>query len=498
MTSGGSSGIGPTEIPDEFVQFMLHQTNGSAIERERIASELRQALMAAPVVPGGNERRPAFVGPPATQMSATGTARIANTLPRFVGFQDVQHPEEFLNKVDNFCLINGIALEDRVRRVFTTALDGSAKLWHRFAGPFATWDAFVTAFRRKFASADEKKRLKEELEARTQHPEENLKEFIYVISELYDRIGEEVADDVKVDRVLRRMHPQLQDLVAGSTFSSLKALADAADGLMERVRRRLQYRPPPPKTNQVACDLAYSAHCMPDAMAVPQHSAAVVSAPNAGWTVPGGNERRPAFVGPPATQMSATGTAPIANTLPRFVGFQDVQHPEEFLNKVDNFCLINGIALEDRVRRVFTAALDGSAKLWHRFAGPFATWDAFVTAFRRKFASADEKKRLKEELEARTQHPEENLKEFIYVISELYDRIGEKVADDVKVDRVLRRMHPPAAGLGSGVHLLKLEGPGGCGRWPDGASAAPATISASSTQNKSGRVRLGIFGTLHA
>ncbi|KAL3248501.1 hypothetical protein MRX96_056448 [Rhipicephalus microplus] len=53
---------------------------------------------------------------------------------------------------------------------------------------------------------------------------------------------------------------------------------------MERVRRRLQYRPPPPKTNQVARDLAYSAHGMSDAMAVPQHSAAVVSAPNASWT----------------------------------------------------------------------------------------------------------------------------------------------------------------------------------------------------------------------
>ncbi|KAL3183329.1 hypothetical protein MRX96_000304 [Rhipicephalus microplus] len=213
--------------------------------------------------------------------------------------------------------------------------------------------------------------------------------------------------------------------------------------------------------------------------------------------VPEGNERRLAFVGPPATQMSATVTAPIATTLPRFAGFQDVRHPEEFLSKVDNFCLINDIALEDRVR-VVTAALDGSAKLWHRFAGPFATWDAFVTAFRREFALADEKKRLTEELEARTQHPEENLKEFVYVISEFYDRIREEVADDVKidraVDRVLRQMHPPAARLGSGVHLLKLEGPGGCGRWPDGASAAPATISASSTQNKSGRARLRIFG----
>ncbi|KAH8021086.1 hypothetical protein HPB51_012370 [Rhipicephalus microplus] len=89
------------------------------------------------------------------------------------------------------------------------------------------------AFRREFASADVTKRLKDELEACTQHFVENLKEFIYVITEFYDRIGEEVADDIKVDRVLRQMHIQLQDLVAGSTFSCLKALADVADGLMK-------------------------------------------------------------------------------------------------------------------------------------------------------------------------------------------------------------------------------------------------------------------------
>ncbi|XP_037504967.1 uncharacterized protein LOC119381049 [Rhipicephalus sanguineus] len=80
------------------------------------------------------------------------------------------------------------------------------------------------------------------------------------------------------------MHPQLQDLVAGSTFSSLKALADAADGLMERVRRRLQYRPPPPKTNQVARDLAYSAHACLTQWQCPSTPQQSSSAPNAGWT----------------------------------------------------------------------------------------------------------------------------------------------------------------------------------------------------------------------
>ncbi|KAL3183331.1 hypothetical protein MRX96_000306 [Rhipicephalus microplus] len=158
-----------------------------------------------------------------------------------------------------------------------------------------------------------------------------------------------------------------------------------------------------------------------------------------------------------------TVTSPITTTLLRFAGFRDVQTPEESLIKVDNFCLNNGIPTEDRVRCVVIAALDGSAKLWHRFAGPFTTWDDFVAAFRQKFASADEKKRLKDELEVRIQHPEENLKEFIYVISEFYAQIREEVVDDVKVDRMLRQMHPPAARLGSRVYLLKFEGFGECG-----------------------------------
>ncbi|KAL3250558.1 hypothetical protein MRX96_055461 [Rhipicephalus microplus] len=237
--------------------------------------------MAAPVVPRGNERRPAFVGPPATQMSATMTVPIATTLPRFAGFQDVQHPEELLSKVDNFCLINGIAPEDRVRRVVTTALDGSAKLWHRFAGPFATLDAFVTAFRREFASADENKRLKEELEARTQHPEENLKEFFLCYFRVLRPNWRGGCRRRQCPQSAAPNAPPAARLGNRVHLLKLEGPANAADGLMKRVWRRLQYRPPPPKTNQVARGLAYSAHEISDAMAVPQHSAAVVSAPNA-------------------------------------------------------------------------------------------------------------------------------------------------------------------------------------------------------------------------
>ncbi|KAH7981471.1 hypothetical protein HPB49_024447 [Dermacentor silvarum] len=92
------------------------------------------------------------------------------------------------------------------------------------------------------------------------HPEENLKEFIYVISAYYDRIGETVPKEENVQRVLRQMHPQLRDLAEGSTFTTLRELATEADGLMERAWRRWQYKPPPPPTNQVAKDLAFQPH----------------------------------------------------------------------------------------------------------------------------------------------------------------------------------------------------------------------------------------------
>lgn len=138
MTTEGPSGIKLTEIRDEFMQFMLRQVNGSAMVCERLAAELREVLMAALVIPVSDERQPAFVRPPASATLMTVTLPVATS---FTGFMNVQTPEEFFSKADKFCQINGIPTKDRVRRVVAAALDGSVKLWYRFAGtaPNASW-----------------------------------------------------------------------------------------------------------------------------------------------------------------------------------------------------------------------------------------------------------------------------------------------------------------------------------------------------------------------
>ncbi|KAG0423075.1 hypothetical protein HPB47_001128 [Ixodes persulcatus] len=247
-----------------------------------MAAHVRQLLFATPIRAAKAEAAP-FVAAAVTEASttvdqdSTRPRLVTVQPPKFIGFGDLQSPDEFLDHLENVCLVHGVKLEDRLSRVVPAALQGSAKLWFRFTEDFADWSTFATAFRKEFAPVDEKKRLKEELRLRTQHPEENLKQFIYVIASYYDRIGDDVTEAEKVERVLEQMHPQFQDFCAGKTFASLKELAQAADGLMERVWRRVQYVSPPQPTNQVARDLAfYSKSATTHA---PAQSAAVAAAP---------------------------------------------------------------------------------------------------------------------------------------------------------------------------------------------------------------------------
>lgn len=108
---------------------------------------------------------------------------------------------------------------------------------------FASWEALTVAFIAEFSSIDTKHHLKQELELRTQYPEENLKEFIYTIAAYYDQIGGEVAQSEKLDHVLWGMPSQLQDLVESKQFANLAEIDKAADSLMEHAWRQLQYKP---------------------------------------------------------------------------------------------------------------------------------------------------------------------------------------------------------------------------------------------------------------
>ncbi|KAL3210471.1 hypothetical protein MRX96_008715 [Rhipicephalus microplus] len=131
---------------------------GTAMERQRIAVVVRDRVTATPLP----------------------------TAPHLL--------KEFLERLENFCLVTGVAADKRLTRMVPAALESGEKLWWQFVCGFNSWKQFTAAFRSEFLSIDARHRLKAELEQRTQHPEENLKEFIYVIAMFYDRIRKEVSE----------------------------------------------------------------------------------------------------------------------------------------------------------------------------------------------------------------------------------------------------------------------------------------------------------------
>lgn len=270
--NGNVSAPSGQATPDNVVQELLALTSGSTMDRERMAVQVRDLLMNTPVA--SPEDR-------ASQQGSMPWKCLNLSLPKFIGYEDTQTPKEFLEKLEMFCSLTGVPQDKRLRQVLPAALEGTAKLWWKFTGGFDNWESFVQEFQSEFASVDYKHRLKEELERRTQHPQENLKHFIHVIAEFYDRIGEPVPDHEKVLRVRRQMHPKFQDLSEHMVFANLQEMAKAAGSIMERAWHRLRYVPPPSKGDQAAKDLAFVEHHDPSTKvsAVPCTQTAVTATP---------------------------------------------------------------------------------------------------------------------------------------------------------------------------------------------------------------------------
>ncbi|KAL3183736.1 hypothetical protein MRX96_033814 [Rhipicephalus microplus] len=112
----------PTTAADDMprlqglVEELLLGTDGSAMERERIATVVRDRVMATPLPTAPHVGAWAGVAntgavPRATDDSAPRLA--AAHLPRYSGARDLQSPEEFLERLENFCLMTGVAADKR-------------------------------------------------------------------------------------------------------------------------------------------------------------------------------------------------------------------------------------------------------------------------------------------------------------------------------------------------------------------------------------------------
>ncbi|KAH6932245.1 hypothetical protein HPB50_004047 [Hyalomma asiaticum] len=145
--------------------------------------------------------------------------------------------------------LRAMRLDDSVMvaSVLPVSLTAQAARWYRLVGFQArSMEEFRTLFRSEFLPPDYERRVRRELELRTQHPDESLLECIRALQELYLLADPMAPDTEKVERATRQAHPTFAAYLRSDRYRNLNDLASDAKRIQGDILAAQTYRPPPP------------------------------------------------------------------------------------------------------------------------------------------------------------------------------------------------------------------------------------------------------------
>lgn len=180
-------------------------------------------------------------------------------VPTYRGYADKASAMDFLDDLRKYQRAMGMSDREILERIPPIALVDKAARWFRLVGDQpGTLDQFREAFRREFLPADYERRMRRELEQRTQHPDESLLEFVRAMQELFELAEPSAPNAERVERVIRQSHPTFAAYLRGSRFRDLNELASEARRLQGDILAARAYRPPPPASAALEPRCAWS------------------------------------------------------------------------------------------------------------------------------------------------------------------------------------------------------------------------------------------------
>ncbi|KAM7309830.1 hypothetical protein ISCGN_006815 [Ixodes scapularis] len=168
------------------------------------------------------------------------------TVPVYMGYDDVESVADFLGELQTYHLASGTSEAFIAERIVPLALQASARCWLGSQAPLTSLADFQTKLREEFLPAGYATQILRELEARTQHPDESLVWYVWVIQELFKRADPKSPESDRVARVRRQCHPRYHVYLINRTFETIEELARGARLIEEALHAERNYVPPPP------------------------------------------------------------------------------------------------------------------------------------------------------------------------------------------------------------------------------------------------------------
>ncbi|KAM7294068.1 uncharacterized protein ISCGN_023609 [Ixodes scapularis] len=173
------------------------------------------------------------------------------TVPVYTGYGDTKSVADFLGELDTYKAASGASESLIIKRILPLALQSSAACWLRLQTTFTSIAEFERRFRDEFLPPGYEYQILRELESRTQHPNENLVQYVRAIQELTRRAKPDALESESIARVIRQCHPKYHAYLHGRTFGTLEELARHARGTEEIFLAKQNYLPPPLPENSL-------------------------------------------------------------------------------------------------------------------------------------------------------------------------------------------------------------------------------------------------------
>ncbi|KAH6938170.1 hypothetical protein HPB50_007342 [Hyalomma asiaticum] len=228
---GGEQARDPSPAAPAMEQTPLHATAAQLLQ------VLLEAARSQPCALVGDSQSP--------QPSVPSSLRVH--LPEYSGYSDRISAMEYLEALHRYQ--QAMRLDDSVMlaSVLPVSLTAQAARWYRLVGFQArSMEEFRTLFRSEFLPPDYERRMRRELELRTQHPDESLLEYIRALQELYLLADPMAPDAEKVERAIRQAHPTFAAYLRSDRYRNLNDLASDAKRIQGDILAAQTYRPPPP------------------------------------------------------------------------------------------------------------------------------------------------------------------------------------------------------------------------------------------------------------
>lgn len=133
-----------------------------------------------------------------------------------------------------------------VLRGLSSAFSDTAYTWYHSERRYmVSYDNFVTAFKRAFCSLDREKSIWMDIIARSEDPDETLRQFIINVRGLFESLDSPPTLDEQLDHIYLQMHPQYARELPRRLCSNYQDLLQAAEEVERRIDNVFRYRPPP-------------------------------------------------------------------------------------------------------------------------------------------------------------------------------------------------------------------------------------------------------------